>query len=224
MELENKIPVQIKAKRDGFILLPDSLATFESIIEYIERRLEESRDFFHRSDMILDLRLKPLMTDEVARLYSMLIERARVKMVEVKLADDLSFMLDHPAPQPVVAPKPALISAEYSDQEDPPVIIRSTCRSGTRIEAPSDCVVLGDVNPGAEIMAIGDIVVYGNLRGIAHAGASGDRSARIWALSIEPSQIRIADLLALSARSGKAIQKRYEIAQVEGDLIQVVTM
>ena len=72
-----------------------------------------------------------------------------------------------------------------------------------RIVSPSDCVVLGDVNPGAEIIAEGDVVVFGALRGLAHAGAGGERTARIWALSIEPNQIRIADLVAVPPRGVK---------------------
>ena len=72
-----------------------------------------------------------------------------------------------------------------------------------RIVSPSDCVVLGDVNPGAEIIAEGDVVVFGALRGLAHAGAGGERTARIWALSIEPNQIRIADLVAVPPQGAK---------------------
>ncbi|MGV8073312.1 MAG: septum site-determining protein MinC [Syntrophobacteraceae bacterium] len=224
MKFEKTIPLQIKAKRGGFILLPDPDASFQSMLDYIQRRLEESRDFFHQSKMTLDLRAKPLMTDEVSMLYALLTQRAEVKLVEVKLADDLSFLIDGSFRQAPIVRESRIASREQSDPEGAHVIIRSTCRSGTRIESPADCVILGDVNPGAEIMAVGNIIVFGNLRGIAHAGASGDRSAKIWALSIEPSQIRIANLVALSARSDKAVSKRYEIAEVHGDLIQVVTV
>jgi len=84
--------------------------------------------------------------------------------------------------------------------------------------------VLGDVNPGAEVIAVGNVIVFGNLRGVAHAGAGGDRSARIWALSIEPSQLRIADLVAVPPRGGKPAAKRYEIAEIQDNLIEVITL
>ena len=57
----------------------------------------------------------------------------------------------------------------------------------------SNLVILGDVNPGSEVWADGDIVVFGTLRGVAHAGASGNREARVVALRLMPTQLRIAD-------------------------------
>ena len=104
------------------------------------------------------------------------------------------------------------------------MIVRSTCRSGVRIVSPSDCLILGDVNPGAEIIAMGDIVVFGSLRGVAHAGSGGNRSARIWALSIEPNQIRIADLVAVPPKGGKPTPRRFEIAEIQNNLIEVITV
>jgi septum site-determining protein MinC len=62
------------------------------------------------------------------------------------------------------------------------------------------------------------------LRGIAHAGNRGDRSARIWALSIEPSQIRIADLVAVPPKGSRRGSGRFEVAEIEGDVIQVTTL
>jgi septum site-determining protein MinC len=57
-------------------------------------------------------------------------------------------------------------------------------------------VIIGDVNPGAELVATGDIVVFGRLAGIAHAGAQGDDNARIYALDLVPTQLRIATSIA----------------------------
>ena len=57
-------------------------------------------------------------------------------------------------------------------------------------------VVVGDGNPGAELVATGDILVFGRLAGIAHAGAGGDASARIFALNLAATQLRIATFIA----------------------------
>lgn len=57
-------------------------------------------------------------------------------------------------------------------------------------------LVLGDVNPGARVSAGGHVLVWGRLRGIAHAGSGGDASARIVALQLRPLQLRIADAVA----------------------------
>jgi septum site-determining protein MinC len=75
---------------------------------------------------------------------------------------------------------------------------RGTLRGGQALHNLGNLVVIGDVNPGAELVASGDIVVFGALRGVAHAGAQGDRSARVIALELAPTQLRIATLIATS--------------------------
>jgi septum site-determining protein MinC len=75
---------------------------------------------------------------------------------------------------------------------------RGTLRGGQALHNLGNLVVIGDVNPGAELVASGDIVVFGALRGVAHAGAQGDRAARVIALELAPTQLRIATLIATS--------------------------
>jgi len=75
---------------------------------------------------------------------------------------------------------------------------KGTLRSGQSISAVGTIVVVGDVNAGAELVATGDIVVWGSLRGVAHAGAEGDESASVYALRLEPMQLRIARAIAIA--------------------------
>ncbi len=219
MSLAESPPLQVKADRNGFILVPDPAASFDAIMEYMRQRLEQSHDFFHEAQMVLDLRARPLQTSEILILNEMLFEKSRVKLVEVRLSDGISLCVEGETRRQRIESR----DSGQVKQNDSPIIVRSTCRSGVRIVSPSDCVVLGDVNPGAEIAAAGDVVVFGVLRGIAHAGAEGERSARIWALSIEPSQIRIADLVAVPPRGGKPVPKRFEVAEIQDGVIQVIT-
>jgi septum site-determining protein MinC len=79
--------------------------------------------------------------------------------------------------------------------------------------------VLGDVNAGAEIIAGGNVIVWGRLRGTVHAGALGDRAAIIGALELAPTQLRIADLIARSPEGGA--NAFAEVAFVENDQINV---
>ncbi|MBP0016940.1 MAG: septum site-determining protein MinC [Cyanobacteria bacterium SBLK] len=78
----------------------------------------------------------------------------------------------------------------------PPLYIKSTARSGSEIQHPGTIVVLGDANPGSILIAAGDILVLGRLRGIAHAGSQGNRACQILALQMEATQLRIADAIA----------------------------
>lgn len=105
-------------------------------------------------------------------------------------AASLGLTLERPA---VVDPDPA-----SSDGSNAPAlsIHQGTVRSGDHRHASGSLLVLGDVNPGAQVSATGHVMVWGRLRGIAHAGRSGDRTARIVALHLHPLQLRIADEVA----------------------------
>jgi septum site-determining protein MinC len=99
------------------------------------------------------------------------------------------------------------------------LVLRGTLRSGQAVRHTGPVVLIGDVNPGAEIVAGGDIVVWGKLRGKAHAGAGGNEEAVICALQLAPSQIRIASLIARSPERGRP-PKAAEMASVhEGRIV-----
>lgn len=80
-----------------------------------------------------------------------------------------------------------------------PLYLKNTIRSGVEICHPSTVIVIGDVNPGANIVAGGDILVWGSLKGIAHAGALNHHRGIIMALRMTPTQLRIGDLVARAA-------------------------
>ncbi|MBD2357615.1 septum site-determining protein MinC [Tolypothrix sp. FACHB-123] len=74
--------------------------------------------------------------------------------------------------------------------------LEMTVRSGVEIRHPGSVIIYGDLNPGGSVVADGDILVWGRLRGVAHAGASGNRECLIMSLQMEPTQLRIADAVA----------------------------
>jgi septum site-determining protein MinC len=86
--------------------------------------------------------------------------------------------------------------SSHSQDLAEPLYLKNTIRSGVEICHPSSIIILGDVNPGATILASGDVFIWGTLRGIAHAGYMGNRQGLIMALKLEPTQLRIADLVA----------------------------
>ena len=107
------------------------------------------------------------------------------------------------------APAPAPEAAEPALPEAQTVIVSHTVRAGFRGEYQGSVVVVGDVNPGAELVAGGDVIVTGALRGLAHAGFGGHESAIVWARPIASPQIRIGDALARSPE-GNASMRRLE--------------
>lgn len=76
------------------------------------------------------------------------------------------------------------------------MLYRSNLRSGQVLQAPGHVVLIGDAHAGSEIVAGGDIYVWGQLNGIAHAGVNGRKTAKIAAFKIEALQLRIADMIA----------------------------
>ena len=88
--------------------------------------------------------------------------------------------------------EPGLHVPHFQDEE-PTLYIRKTLRSGQRVMFAGNVVLLGDLNPGAQIEADGDVIVLGQLRGSVHAGCEGDEQATVITSSLRATQLRIAD-------------------------------
>lgn len=99
-------------------------------------------------------------------------------------------------------------------------IHQGTLRSGDRQQAPGSILILGDVNPGAQISAVRHVLVWGRLRGIAHAGCLGDRTACIVALHLHPLQLRIAAAVARGPEEAPPVGLA-EQAHLVGEAIQI---
>ncbi len=90
---------------------------------------------------------------------------------------------------------------------------KGSLRSGMKLEYEGSIVVLGDVNAGAEVIAGENIVVLGILRGMAHAGAKGNKKAMIASAKIESPQIRIANIVKELEKSEEEARKNYAYVQ-----------
>lgn len=99
----------------------------------------------------------------------------------------------------VLSQEPARLDSNVqSARESSALTVSETVRSGQSVAYDGDIVILGDVNRGAEIVATGNIVVMGVLRGVAHAGCAGDHTATVTANLLLPQQLRIAEHVALA--------------------------
>ncbi len=96
-----------------------------------------------------------------------------------------------------------------------------TLRGGQALHHDGNIVVVGDVNPGTELVATGDVVVFGRLLGVAHAGAQGDANARVYAVHLDATQLRIATCIAANEGSRKAPAEP-EVAFVSDGRITIV--
>lgn len=116
---------------------------------------------------------------------------------------------------------------EQKNEELPTLYLKQTLRSGQTLCYDGNILVIGDTHPGSELIAKGDITVWGVLGGVAHAGTSGDKNARIRALKLNAIQLRIAGIYAGRSNTENLpfIQRSTEFtpqeARLENDTIVV---
>ncbi len=118
---------------------------------------------------------------------------------------------------PVSSLKPPPIDPEERGTDG--VLIQHTLRNGRTVHSEGHVVVLGDVNAGAMIIAGGDVVVWGRLRGTVHAGVHGNEGAVVCALDLAPTQLRIAGHITISPED-KRRKPRPEKALVRNGRIE----
>ncbi len=98
-------------------------------------------------------------------------------------------------------------------------IINKTIRSGQRVEYDGDVLIIGDVNPDAYVVASGNIIVMGKIRGVVHAGANGDETSVVMALKLKPQQLRISNYITRSPDEDVESPEYPEKAFVENNQI-----
>ena len=109
------------------------------------------------------------------------------------------------------------LSQESSLSLAEPLYLQNTVRSGVEIRHPGTIVICGDLNPGGKAIAAGDILVWGRLKGIAHAGAQGNHKCRIAALQMEFTQLRIANAVARAPKiRPKSLSPELAFMTIEG--------
>ena len=96
---------------------------------------------------------------------------------------------------------------------------RGSLRSGQKMETDGSLVILGDVNSGAEVMASDNIVVLGALRGLAHAGAKGNKQAIISAGLLDTVQIRIANVIKEIDREEEPLHKQAYVSIIDNEIV-----
>lgn len=233
LEREERQSVQgyiaIKGTRNGLLLTLEPGTPFSDLLTALSERLAEAPSFFKGASLSLDTTRRALEVGERTQLeallayYQMSVAASETPAMLSTSQAEAEALNSQPAlaqdgeaavipDMPGVAPDPR----ESSDT----LFLRRTVRSGQAIKHPSNVVVLGDVNNGAEIVAGGDIIVWGVLRGMVHAGFPDNEQALVCSLALAPVQLRIAHLLSRPPE-GFEVQPRPEVATIRNDQIVV---
>lgn len=205
-------PVTIKGIREGLLVSVTSLS-FDEIISQLQTELHEKHAFLRGSRVALQVGKRPLRKHQLKQLKSLFEQHelelwalltehretrvlARGMNLGTRLAGSLTDLEGNKISSSVAG---AAHNQEKKDDEAPGgLVLKETLRSGRSVYHEGSVVIIGDVNPGAEVVAGGDLIVWGRLRGFVHAGAMGDETAVICALHLNPTQLRIAGQIAIS--------------------------
>lgn len=196
--------------RTGLVLLLPEEGEFASVLERLAAKLASSGRFFAGGRVRVHVGNRQLTAEDSEALEQTL-QRAGMVLLSVKEGGDPVAEMQAPEAGAPPAPEPSPGNA---------LVITKTLRSGQEVRHDGDVIVLGDVNPGAMVVATGHIVVMGALRGVAHAGCAGNRTAIVAATKLRPTQLRIAEVIG-RAPDGDAPQSYPEVARIRGDLIVV---
>ena len=223
MQNESRPTVELKGFRDGMRLIIDPEATIEQIEQAIVERMANLGDSLSGMTMNMDLGSRSLDDEELVHLKNLLNENYGLEVKQI-IGDAQDDPRRTEALQ--IAGVPAIHGEErvynqFAPTHEETRFIRQTLRSGQAERAlEGNMVILGDVNPGAEVVAAGDVIVLGTLRGVAHAGALGNTSSIIFALNLLPTQLRIGRFIT-RAPAEQHQNQRAEIARVLEDAIVV---
>jgi len=219
--------VAIKGTRNGLLLTLEPETPFGELLNALAERLAEAPGFFRGASLALDTSRRSLRGSERNQLEALL-AHYQMSVMSLDQAKTTRKDLEFTASQPAGASLSASLMGEGTQlqtQRDPresgdTLFLRRTVRSGQAIHHHSNVVVLGDVNPGAEIVAGGDIIVWGVLRGMVHAGYPDNMKAIVCSLLLAPVQLRIAHLLSRPP-DGMEVQPRPEVATIRDGQIVV---
>ena len=207
--------IAIKGSKEGLRLQLDESAAWAELLESLRDQLGKAENFFNGAQVMVDIGERALAEDQLAEMLELMREHGLRPESLASTARESR----NAARAAGVAARPLVREVAAGEDRGEAAFVQRTVRSGQVVRHHGHVTVLGDLNAGGEIIAGGNVIVWGRLRGTVHAGALGDRSAMICALDLAPTQLRIADLIAVPPQ-GRA-ERLPEIARIVGEQIAV---
>ena len=174
--------IKISQTTNEIVMNVSVIAEMEEIISELEQKLPKLREFYQNSTLPIRITGRLFSEEEKEKVKELI---SRDINVDIKF-DSISDLLGLHAIKKTFEADTEITKTKF---------VLNSLRSGQKEEFQGSIVVCGDVNFGAEIIAGGNIMVLGALRGLAHAGANGNTMAFISANFIDVTQIRIANLV-----------------------------
>jgi septum site-determining protein MinC len=199
--------VKLSGTDYGLLMRLDWEASLPQLLVELEEHLQQGRSFFAGAQVFLEVSQRPLLQQDMEQLMVVL-ERYDVTLQGVVSAP------------PGQDRRPTILPPMPNPQTTLHVE-RRTLRSGEKIATEGHIIILGDVNPGAEVIAGVNIFVWGSLKGSAYAGVPDRTEAVIAALHLAPIQLRIAGYIARPPEARSTPVGGPELARVDRNAIVV---
>ena len=183
--------VILKGRKNGITISLDPSMPFEELKGHFHKRVVDTKQFFEGAKSNVSFKGRSLTDEEERELFDIITKETTLEVPFLGHEE-----LVNEGYKPV---NPSFVS-EQAPEHLPHNVSNTSyhqggLRSGQSIRYSGSVVVMGDVNPGSEIVADGHIIVLGSLRGMVHAGASGNAECFVSALVFWPTQLRIAGII-----------------------------
>lgn len=201
-----KNDVLIKGTKEGIHVALGEGEDYLTLRRHLEERLGSYARYFNGTEVTLEVGRRHLTPSQLRELEEIITREHGMRVLRVRSGGEETF--GAPAQEWVLEPSAT-------------GVVRKSLRSGQRVAYDGSVIVFGDVHAGAEIVCSGDVLVMGNLLGMAHAGARGDEGAVIAALRLQPVQIRIGTRIGRAPdQAGRSNRPEPEMARVrEGQIV-----
>lgn len=198
--------VTIKGTKDGFTLILDDRCSYAELLHEIEEKLSVTTRNTNDERLVpvfLEIGNRYLNQEQIDTISELIRKKKKLYVEQVR-----SNVLTRE-------------EAEELHKANRIVKVSKMVRSGQVLNITGDLLLIGDVNPGAKVVATGNIFVMGVLRGTAHAGVSGNTDAVIVASRMEPTQLLISDIASRSPDDLKEMNREMEYAYIDKELNQI---
>jgi len=200
--------VVIKGNKNGIVVVLDEKIEFNELKKCLIEKFTSASKFFENANMAISFEGRKLSDIEEREILDVIEKETDINIVCVVDNDELRQQIFKNAVDTKIAEESAHSGQFY----------KGTLRSGQVLESESSIIILGDVNPGGKVIAKGNVVVLGSLKGNIFAGAGGDEDAFVVAIEMDPMQIRIGSVIARcsdSTTKSKLKKSEAKIAYVE---------
>ena len=203
----------------GLLVRMDWEVPLSQLLVEVEEHIQKSPAFFADAKVFLEVDTRPILQHEMEQLGVVLSRRGLTLQGVVSAASRVEGIS---RPQPSV-PEPPKVVTPVMNGKEALVVEHRTVRSGEKVASEGHLIIMGDVNPGAEVIAENNIIVWGSLKGTAYAGVPNHEDAVIAALHLSPIQLRIAGYIARSPDVRPVTTAVPELARIDQNEIVVET-